>query len=382
MKRRNMLTSLLLLIFTLSALGLDFSSATPRKVLLADFCAQNQTPTGGFTDTINGTAEEITEFTTYSNVYVLSIVDPEFEKISTDLSLTKNWFADKVDLFIEGNNRIPEMVYAFEGALLTNGSIEDLSADGAFGKIKNFQSSTDNGFAGGESIESNVIDTAFAVKFFNLTDTMSALPSTTDATKIANFLISCYDASTGAFKGSPTGFESLIDTYFALDALNILGQMDLVDETMKTAIASYVEANYISESDNLRHYGGYSLTTTNVQSSLMATFYSVSILDLIGSETHPETLSWVLDRQNPLDYGFSDYSDQSTLPSSAKLSYYAVSTIQILDSEAFSDSRSAVMNEEKWEIESNGWVIAAIWIGSIGLIVVVGILVYKYKNRI
>lgn len=381
MKRRNMLTSLLLLIFTLSALGLDFSSATPRKVLLADFCAQNQIPTGGFTDTVNGSAGEITEFTSYSNVYILNLVDPELEKISTDLTFTQNWFSDKINDFLAGKDRIPDLYYAYHGAILVNETVDDDSLADVFSKIKNFQSADNFGFGGGSSIESNIIDTAFAVKFLNMTDHIIDLDSTT--TDISDFLMSCYDSSLGAFKGSPTGLVSLIDTYFALDTLNLLGKIELIDETMKTAITSFVEANYIAESERIYHYGGYSLTSTNQQSSLLATYYSVGILDLLETNTHLEaTLSWVVGRQNPADFGFSDYSGATTVSSSAKLSYYAVSTIQILDSEAFSDSRSALMNEDRWNIESNGWVIAAIWIGSIGLIVIVGILVYKYKNRI
>ena len=198
-----------------------------------------------------------------------------------------------------------------------------------------------------------------------------------------HFLISCYDDILGGFKGSPspTSEVSIVDTFHALDTLNLLGNMDLVTDTMKSDLETFIESNYINESQSKPHYGGYSIASST-QSSLMVTYYSVAVLDLIGSETHFETLTWILDRQNPLDYGFSDYSDLTTGKSSAKLSYYAVSSILILDAEAFSDKNSAVMNEDKWEIESNNWIIAAIWAGSIGLVVICGLLVYKYKNRI
>jgi tryptophan-rich sensory protein len=66
--------------------------------------------------------------------------------------------------------------------------------------------------------------------------------------------------------------------------------------------------------------------------------------------------------------------------SSAKLSYFAVKSILVFDADAF--NTGGVFAKNVWDLSTNGWIIAAIWVGILGLMVIAGILIYKYKNRI
>jgi hypothetical protein len=95
----------------------------------------------------------------------------------------------------------------------------------------------------------------------------------------------------------------------------------------------------------------------------------------LGLETHSQTVTWLLSRQNPDDNGFQDVSDISnTLHSSAVLSYFAISALNALDS-------TDKMNEEAWNLSINPWILAAVIIGVVGGIIIICIVIWKFKNR-
>ena len=106
----------------------------------------------------------------------------------------------------------------------------------------------------------------------------------------------------------------------------------------------------------------------------------MSGLKILSGPLHPkQTADWIITRQSPVDYGFQDYSEmpESTY-SSAILSYYAVDTLGQLDSKYI----ESYLKPDMWELEVNPWYVVAIVAGVVGVLVIAGILIWKYKNRV
>ncbi len=380
MKRRNVITSILLIVLTFSTFAMHLSAAVPRKVLLADFCTLNHDPSGGFTDTINGTySVDLSEFTTYSNLFILSQIDSELDRIEENLVETQNWVEEEIKDFAEdGDNDIYGLYYAHKASQIcfTNDTLEAGLMDKAIGNMTELQdTSLTYGFQSANALEATIMDTALAVEFLNITADSSSF----NPTEIGNFVLDCWDSQNGAFKGSLNGEYSLIDSYYAL---KILRQLNIpINSNINSSLNEFSASYYINESTYINHHGGYATEPSGFISSITSTYYNVAILDMLNNGiTNEDTIDWLLSRQSPNDYGFQDYSESTIGKSSAKLSFYAISTLLLLDSTTFENSD--IMNEDVWEIKSNGWVTAGVWVVIIGVITIACIGIYKYKNRI
>ena len=380
MKRSKITSTILILAFVVSIFAtLDLVSATSREDLLAEFCLANQDVSGGFLDTPEGTAEDLTEFTTFANTFILSQVDPELSSFEGfDKANLKEWFSDKFNAFTSFDSKqIMEATYAYHGLLLVDPTGNSTQKDLGISTMIELQNETTYGFAGhGTNGIATMSDTYYAVLFLSLTDSLSLV----NAENVSHFVVSSFSGN--AFSGNPNSNQpNLADSFYAVKTLELLDSTSALNTTAQHLLSAYVESYYVSESAYGQHYGGYSYPESVVMSSLMLTYYSVSIQDVLGVPLHEETVDWVLSRQNPIDYGFSDYSPNlDNDVSSAKLSYFAVKSILVFDADAFNTGGVFVKNV--WDLSTNGWIIAAIWVGILGLMVIAGIFIYKYKNRI
>lgn len=381
MKRSKITSTIIILTFFVSLFAtFNLVAATSRGDLLAEFCLANQDASGGFKDTPEGSTEDLTEFTSYANTFILSQVDPELSSFAGfDKANLKVWFSDKFNAFTSfGSEQIMKGTYAYQGLVLAdptgNSTLKDLGVEAMI----ILQNDTSYGFAGfGTDGEATISDTYFAILFLSLTDSLSFV----DAELVSSFVMSCWNSDEYAFSGDPNSNQpNLADSFYAVKTLELLDSTSVLNTTAKSQLSTYVESYYVGESVYEQHFGGYSYPESAVMSSLMLTYYSVGIQDVIGGALHEETVDWVLSRQNPIDYGFSDYSlNLDNVKSSAKLSYFAVESILVFDTDAFD---GGVFNENVWDLSTSGWVIAAIWVSVIGLFVIAGIFIYKYKNRI
>ena len=387
MKRHRILPYLFLLTFIISSVSIDYSVATSRKDLLEDFCISNQIESGGFTDFNRGTSD-ITEFTSFANLFILYEIDLSLEKI--DKSKAEFWFIDQINDFTSptstGKN-IPNAYFALQGSVLLNSTANNTATvDDAITEMNNFYNETSYGYNGDNTPISTISDTYFAVEFLHLaSDVLSSADfSLINSTDIATFVLSCWNSDDNAFGGSPGGEGNPIDSYYAIQTLIRLDKMDLFN--YKEELSDFIDTFYCDDSVFESHYGGYSHTpNTPSSSSLMMTYYSVSLQNNLNSSklNNETTLDWILSRQSPYDFGFNDFSIVSDVEySSAKLSYYAVRSILIFDEDAFGSSNNDLMNEELWDLSTSGWLIAAIVVGSLGLAALAGYGIYRYKNRI
>ena len=385
MKRHRILTYLFLSVLIISSF--NYSVATSRKDLLEEFCISNQIASGGFKDYNNGTEDSISEFTSLANLFILYQIDPTLAKID---KIAGFWLIDRLNDFasVGGTEKsIPDAFYALEGLVYLNStSNETATIDDAITVMINFYNETSYGYNGPNSPISTLSDTYFAIEFLYLANTLSSSAnfSLINSTEIASFVLSCWNSEDNAFAGSPEGDANPIDSYFAIQTLVRLEKLNLFN--YKEELSDFIDNFYSDDPIFESHYGGYSHTQNSPSSSsLMMTYYSVSLQNTLNSsKLHNETtLNWLLSRQSPYDFGFNDVSSVSGVAySSAKLSYFAVRSILIFEDDAFGDRNSDLMNEELWNLSTSGWLIAAIVVGSLGLIALAGYGIYRYKNRI
>lgn len=383
MKRRNKLTILLTVSITFALLlSAQYAAAASRKELLEQFCLSNQHSSGAFLDTPTGNVEDegvLSEFTTYANLFILTQIDPELKNLN-DQGIIRSYLRDRYLQFSDvGSGIISQIYYAYFGGILIDTNYTTTMIEDATTKLFDLQNDTTHGFGSSQATEANIPDTYHAVKLLNAFGKLNE----TNPNDIANFVLSTLDSESSAFASVPGGSVSLIDTYYALATLSELGSLNQINSTQAQAIGEYVETFYFNDPAVSLHYGGYGIKSGIEQSSLMLTYFATHTLNLLDLSLHEETLDWVLARQNPVDYGFADVSSGSgNVVSSAKLSYYAVSTILLFDGEAFSTSRNALMNEEVWQLKTNPWAVAGIVLGSIAAVALIIFGIYKYRNRI
>ncbi len=389
MKRHKILPYLFILVFIISSISIDYSVATSRKDLLEEFCIRNQGETGGgFKDYNNGTEDTITEFTSLANLFILYEIDPTLAKI--DKPKAGFWFIDRLNNFISTTTTeksIPDAYYALEGSVYLNATANETSTvNDAVTQMNDYYNETSSGYNGGNSPIPTLSDTYFALEFLYLANNISSSVNITsiNKTEIAAFVLACWDSENNAFAGIPGGEANPIDSYFAIQTLIRLENLNLFN--YEEELSDFIENFYCDDPVFESHYGGYSLAPdSSSSSSLMMTYYCVSIQNTLNSSklNNETTLNWILSRQSPYDYGFNDVPSVSGIGySSAKLSYYAVRSILIFEDSAFGDKSRDLMNEEIWDLSTSGWLIAAIVVGSLGLAALAGYGIYRYKNRI
>ncbi|MHA1612285.1 MAG: prenyltransferase/squalene oxidase repeat-containing protein [Promethearchaeota archaeon] len=383
MKRHSNKIILISVILTFSLLlSAQYAAAATRKELLEEFCLNNQHSSGAFLDTPTGVGDDdntLSEFTTYANLFILAQIDSELEKLD-DPGLIRSFLRDKYILFSDvGIGDIPQVYYAYFGGLIVGVNYTEELKQDASRELYALQNQTNSGFGSVDNPIPTIAETYYAIKLLKEFGTLNE----TDTTAIGDFVFSCWDDTSSTFASSQEGNPSLVDAYFAILTLIELDLFDSLNASKKEAVIEYVEDFYFNDTTYANHLGGYGIQSGIIQSSLLYTYYATQILELLDVELHQETLTWVLTRQNPNDFGFIDSSpDLSDAHSSAKLSYYATKIILSFDENAFGDARTSLMNEELWQLETNPWVVTGIVLGCIFAVAGIIFGVWKYKNRI
>ncbi len=384
MNRKRLISGVLIGLFVVSFFSVvQLAGAASRKELLETFCINNQIDSGAFQDTNNGTKDEVSEFTTYSNLHILSIIDPELENLlDDDKSLAQEWIQTELNKFIDAGDdgkTLRDAYYAYAGYTATGTALNETILDDLTERILLSQDESSFGFKSNASLEPTLPDTYYAVQYLN--DTNEILSISTD--NVALFTMSCWDSDKNLFAAVPNGTANLIDTFYGLKTLELLGKLDEIESADQESIKIYIDTFYCDDELYTNHFGGYSITQSDSQSSIFFTYVAVEILNMLEGDFHTDTLTWILNRQSARDYGFQDASNSGLEgPSSAKSSYYAVEIILSLEPAAFDQRGNNVMNEELWNLKTSGWIIAAIILGV--LVIIAGLIygIYRYKNRI
>jgi hypothetical protein len=184
----------------------------------------------------------------------------------------------------------------------------------------------------------------------------------------------------GGFGASPGLGSTPVDTYYALKILERMDKISSLTDAQKTALIGYLESFYVNDKNLPLHYGGYSLSTKDIFSTLLMTYYCVGGLKVLGASLHTEeTTAFILNRQSPQDFGFQDINEKADNSfSSAIQTYYAVESLFALNGEQGFDK---VVKADLWQLEINPWILAAIIIGSVGGVIIICIVIWKLKNQ-
>lgn len=333
-------------------------SAKIRKSYLTDFILDNRiAKSDGFTNSIN---EDTISFE--ATHYSLDILDNNGlltqEVNPSGLSST---LKDMLDTLLDNKEmNLYEMFYILNSLDLLG--FENLTnLEEKIGLYLNQTEIASGGFAPTNTSDSStLISTYFAIKNYEIFG--KEIPNKTFH---LDWIQDCYNID-GGFGGDPTLPSTLSNTYYALlTILQLNGTINLPDSL---ATLSYIKSFYSS-------YGGYipdSSSNTPLLSSTYYAIYSISLLDTSEYNNKGKTMSWILERQNLIDGGFSDpLNNPKDQFSSVTTSYFAYETLITLDAITYLDQQFG-------KVEFN-WIILLVVLLVISVIIGLGF--YLWKKR-
>jgi len=168
--------------------------------------------------------------------------------------------------------------------------------------------------------------------------------------------------------------STLLSTYYAVSLLDQLASVD--DLANKSKTLSYLTSFYVNNPSDVNNIGGYLPGLTSKSSLLSSTYYCVMAISLIDGSflNAAKTTNWVLSRQYFQDGGFSDITKgYNQLSSSVIGSYSAFKTLKIFD------PNLGTLATDIWMVEFNYWILI-ILMGSIGLLAVIGIVIWRRRR--
>ncbi len=204
--------------------------------------------------------------------------------------------------------------------------------------------------------------------------------SAISSSNVVTYVESNWNATFGAFVNSnESTTASPIDSYYALMTLQALGQLGNFTTHNQALLTNYIDSFYCNNTIYPDMIGGYTYSQTDPYSSIVLTDVCVSILTLIKAPLNSaQTITWLIARQSPADYGFQDIQENNqNAGSSVIASYYALQALLVLDPNILTDQ----MSQDIWQLSTNPWIIAAIVIGCVAGVVLLFFGIWKLKNR-
>ena len=284
MRMRKIIPLFLILAITSSSLFWGLAAADSRRRLLTTFIMKTQQPSGGFIDTPNGTADQVTEFVSYSAIYLLQ----QFNNLDNiDQEKAKNWLRDRFDIAYN-SEFIPEVFYTYKASKILGNAPNGTLLTTAVDKIIGLQNSSTKGFASSKAPVATIYDTYFAIEFLFEVGNLSLI----SADEVSGFVMNTWKSN--GFAGSSNGEENPADSYYALKTLSRLGKINLITADMNSSLMDYIEGFYCNNNQYPDHYGGYSFSTNNPHSTILLTYYCVGIMKFLNGTVHSaETLKWL-----------------------------------------------------------------------------------------
>jgi prenyltransferase beta subunit len=381
-KKITIYGALIVSLFAITIFAPVFSLAATRTAVLSDFLKSNQNlGTGGFYDNkivAGGTGQE-SVLATRSAIVSLNLLG----STSLDQNRVEEWLQDQIDIAIDDKDLV-SLAYSLEALdqideinLVQTATVDQIKALLVTCKDNYGTFNAKIGYGTTAAADASVVGTFFAVKIFyhlNLVD--SYLLST--ITNISAYIMGCYD-TTGGFNASlTTGSPQLINTYYALGALDYLNNVQILG-IKKPTVRTFIESFYVENINEPLHNGGYSFYPEDEIpfTTFLATFCAWSSLQALYAGWTPEsaTNSWILNHQNDADGGFTE----NVLPgeertSSCLTSYYAVKMIEY-------SPGLASLNTEFLGFDIEWWFYIVVSV-AIAVAIVVGVIIHKRRTTL
>jgi len=168
--------------------------------------------------------------------------------------------------------------------------------------------------------------------------------------------------------------STLLSTYYAVSLLDHLAPDD--DLVNKSKTLSYLTSYYINNPSDVNNVGGYLPDLTSKNTILSSTYYCVMAISLIDKSAlnAAKTTNWALSRQYFQDGGFSDIPEGNYQGSSSVIgTYYAFKTLKTFDPTL---SKLVI---DIWMVEFNYWILVII-LGVIGLLAGIGVFIWRRRR--
>ncbi len=168
--------------------------------------------------------------------------------------------------------------------------------------------------------------------------------------------------------------STLLSTYYAVSLLDQLTSVD--DLVNKSKTLSYLTSFYINNPSDVNNIGGYLPDLTSKSSLLSSTYYCVMSINLIDNNflNADKTPPWVLSRQYFQDGGFTDITEGYNQLSSSVIGSY--SAFKIL---ATFDPYLGNLAIDIWMVEFNYWILI-ILMAVIGILAVIGVFIWRRRR--
>ncbi len=371
MRKRYRYLNVSVLIGLVAFTIIPFVAAQPRKTYLTNFLIDNQKTNKGF---VNTNFTDSVDFE--ATVMALEMIN------YYNLFTVKDWFGTKTDkvngtrmqksikgkvgdMIDAGTWDIYELYYMLKSIDILNGSIGSDRED----EIKSYLDKTfrsGGGFAATNvSSYASVASTYFVIKIHDLIG-----KSLDNKDLHIDWLLNCQN-SDGGFGGNSSMPSTVVNTYYAVFALDNLDTLDDVDEK---EVVDYIEQFYVDNEADEKNYGGYKPTEDATRAILSSTYYCVQVLSILDNKTmHEETTKWVLSLQNFYDGGFADNTDARPRVSSVIGSYFAFHILKSFDENLL------YMDEEIFMVQFN-WIIFIIVMSVLGVAIAVVIMLRRRRK--
>ncbi|MFO8017970.1 MAG: prenyltransferase/squalene oxidase repeat-containing protein [Promethearchaeia archaeon] len=346
--------------------------AKTRKTYLTDYLLDNEKDTG-FTNSLK--SDDISYKATG---YALEMLDffelyeePQLfgdAKINVNVSVFQTNLKNELTDFVKTMHSVYDLYYLLRANELVNSSISSSVRNDIELYISNMEQQ-DGGFGPtNTSTSANLISTSYSIKILDVLDM-----DIDNADKHKDFILSCIN-SNGGFGGNTSLDSTVANTYYALNALQILGDLDEISDAENTI--EYLNGYYVDNQADEVNYGGFLPGDESEFCLLSSTFFAIESIKLLDENELPNesTTEWVLNKQNFKDGGFFNYNgldDQET--SAVTNTYYAFHILKTYDEDLL------YLDENVWMVEFN-WVVLIIILVGIGAVIGFGVWYWQQRR--
>ena len=304
-----------------------------------------------------------------ATAYALEILDA-LGRSAHDISDLQTSLEDEINrMFNNDDVYLYDLYFLLKSLFITQ---SDYPIDGSLrNKIYQYLNDTEQA-GGGFSFLNTTMTPSLSSTFFVVQIHLLLAPSETlQNLAIHKDWILLHNNTDGGYGNTSS---TLLSTYYSVSLLDLLDSVnDLAD---KNKTLSYLNSFYINNPSDVNNVGGYLPDLTSKSSLLSSTYYCVMAISLVdeGSLNSAKTTNWVLSRQYFKDGGFADITEgKDQLSSSVIASYSAIKTLTTFDPTL---GKLAI---DIWMVEFNYWILI-ILMGSIGLVATISIVIWRRRR--
>ncbi len=366
---------------TISFSIIPFALAKQRKTYLSDFLLSCEIKDEGFSNS----PEEDDDISYDATAYAIEILDSYDLLVKRDIWGEVENTVNTTDLMEyledEGKDEAEEInidIYETYFILKALDILEYETSSSLENSVETYLDSLNQG-GNGFAVISTATSGSITSTYFAMMTYELIDESIPDKSAHKEWIKSCRN-SDGGYGGNTTLSSSILNTFYAISIFEVIYDVD--DLSGQDSTTEYLDSFYVDDEGDDDNFGGY-LPDSNAENALLSSTYycvqGISLIDKGDLKHEDETLNWVLNRQNFKDGGFVDntYGNEQR-ESSLIASYFAYQTLIILDGKELSSMEVKVFMLEFIWVD---WLILVIMLTFFGAAVVYGYFVWR-KRRI